>query len=519
MDTYDVVIIGYGPVGQTLALALGRRGHRVAVLERHPELYGRARAGHLDDEIMRVFQGLGVAEDLEPLMSPVHRYELVDADWQVLQQIDAGVARSGWHNSYLFYQPDLEDVLHKAVEALPGVEVYQGREVTAITQHADHVEVTARDTRSGATERFQARYLVGADGARSFVRRAAGITSSDLRYPPATYLVIDIKHRDPGVSIPRMGELRQVLDPARPRHASRWNGSEHSRTEFMILPDERVEELESADQCWKLLERYWGVTRESGELVRHALYTFETKLADRWRTGRVLLAGDAAHVMPPFLGQGMCSGLRDAANLSWRLDLILRNRADDGLLDDYQSERRPHVRGIIEASAAIAEQCTITDPEAARIRDAALAAAPESHTFDRTLPAGTLAAGTPNAGELFVQGRVHHGGVSTRLDDVLGEGWRILTRHPIPGGLIDARARAIIDALEVTLAHVTRGRVPGALLDIDATYDQWFTATGNELVVERPDHYVFGAGRITDLPDLLAELGSRSHLRGEPACA
>ena len=512
MELYDVVIVGYGPVGQALALALGRRGHRVAVLERHPELYGRARAGHIDGEIMRMFQGLGVAEDLEPLMSPVHGYEMVDADWRVLRRIEAGAPSTGWQHSYLFYQPDLEDVLHKAVEEMPSVRVHQTREVTAITQHADRVEVTARETRSGATEAFSARYLVGADGARSFVRRAAGITSSDLGFAPTSYLVVDIKHRDPGVAIPRMGELRQVLDPARPRHASRWNGSEHSRTEFMILPGESLAELESTDRCWELLEQHWGLARDSGELVRHAVHTFETTLADDWRRDRILLAGDAAHVMPPFLGQGLCSGLRDVANLDWRLDLVLRGRAEHTLLDDYQTERRPHARGIIQASAQIAEQCTILDPEAARRRDAELAAAPEPHSFDRDLVAGTLATGTPNAGELYIQGRVHDGGRSARLDDVLGDGWRVLTRHPIPTELIDARMRTALDALDVTLAHVTRGRVPGALLDIDASYDQWFTQTGNEVAVERPDHYLFGAGQIADLPALLAALGRRTHV-------
>jgi len=508
---YDVVIVGYGPVGQALALALGRRGHRVAVLERHPGLYGRARAGHIDGEIMRLFQGLGVAEDLEPLLSPVHNYELVDADWRVLRRIDAGAPATGWQNDYLFYQPDLEDVLHKAVEELPSVRVHQSREVTAITQHPDHVEVTARESPSGATETFSARYLVGADGARSFVRGAAAITSSDLGLAPTSYLVIDIKHRDPGVSIPRMGELRQVLDPTRPRHASRWNGSEHSRTEFMILPGESFEELESTDRCWQLLERYWGVSRDSGELVRHAVYTFETTLADHWRRDRILLAGDAAHVMPPFLGQGLCSGLRDVANLTWRLDLVLRQRAKPELLDDYQTERHPHAKRLIQASAQIAEQCTILDPEAALARNTELAAEQQPHSVERNLLSGTLAAATPNAGELFIQGRVHHGGRNTRLDDLLGNGWRILTRHPIPDELIDPSGRAVLDALDITLAHVTRGRVPGALLDIDATYDQWFTHTGNEIAIERPDHYLYGAGQTTDLPALLTNLARQTH--------
>lgn len=145
-------------------------------------------------------------------------------------------------------------------------------------------------------------------------------TASDLGLEPTNFLVIDIKHRDASASIPRMGELRQVLDPRRPPHASRWNGPLHSRTEFMLLPGESPEEMSTPERCWDLLQRYWDIDPNSGELVRHAVYTVETKLADDWRSGRVFLAGDAAHIMPPFLGQGLCSGLRDVANLTWRLD-------------------------------------------------------------------------------------------------------------------------------------------------------------------------------------------------------
>ena len=510
MDAYDVAIVGYGPVGQALSLALGRLGYGVAVFERHHHLYGQPRAGHIDAEIMRVFQNLGIAPELEPLISPVHRYEMVSAEWEVLQSINAGIANLGWQSNYLFYQPDIEDILNRANRALPNVSVRQGCEVTTIAPEADHVTITVTDRSSGATEQHRARYVIGADGARSFVREAMNITTSDLGLAPTDFLVIDIKHRDASTPIPRMGELRQVLDPLRPRHASRWNGPLHSRTEFMLLPGETPEQMSTTERCWDLLQRYWDIDRDSGELIRHAVYTFETKLADTWRRGRVFLVGDAAHIMPPFLGQGMCSGLRDIANLAWRLDLVMRGRCAEELLDDYEVERRPHVKGIIEGSARIAEECTVIDPEAARWRDDALRGRPAAHSFKRELTAGTVHAGPPRGGELFVQGRVHANGRVALLDDVLGHGWRLLSHRPIPVGTLDAAARSVLDALEVHVAPVSRGRVPGGLLDLDAAYDEWFFKTDTQFAIERPDHYLYAAGSLADLSAVVNDLGRQT---------
>ena len=516
MEAYDVAIVGYGPVGQALALALGRRGYRVAVFERHKALYGQARAGHIDGEVMRIFQGLGIAAELEPLISPVNRYEMVSADWEVLQRINAGIATAGWRNNYLFYQPDVEDILNRAILALPTVTVRQGCEVTSIACEDGAVAMSTVDRTSGGVEEHVARYLVGADGARSFVRESMDFTTTDLGLAPINFLVVDIKHHDPAVSIPRMGELRQVLDPKRPRHASRWNGPRHSRTEFMLLPGESPDEMSTPERCWNLLKQYWDIDRNSGELVRHAVYTFETKLADRWRRGPIFLAGDAAHIMPPFLGQGLCSGLRDVVNLAWRLDLVLRARCGEELLDAYETERRPHVKGIIEGSALIAEECNVVDPEAARWRDDALRGRPAAHSFERNIIAGTLHSGSPQAGQPFLQGRVHDNGRTALLDDILGSGWRLLSHRPIPDGALDSAARRVLAALDVNVAQISRGRVPGGLLDIDATYDQWFFNTGMEFAVERPDHYVFGAGSFAQLSDILGDLGAQTSVRPTP---
>ena len=516
MEPYDVAIVGYGPVGQALALALGRRGYRVAVFERHKALYGQARAGHIDGEVMRIFQGLGIAEELEPLISPVHRYEMVSAQWEVLQRINAGISTAGWQNNYLFYQPDIEDILNRSIRALPSVTVRQGCEVTAVALERDTVSITTVDRMSGTSEEYRARYLVGADGARSFVREAMNFTTTDLGLAPINFLVVDIKHHDPSVAIPRMGELRQVLDPQRPRHASRWNGPLHSRTEFMLLPGEAPEDMSTTERCWDLLRQYWDMDPDSGELVRHAVYTFETKLADQWRRERVFLAGDAAHIMPPFLGQGLCSGLRDIVNLAWRLDLVLRGRCGDELFDDYQTERRPQVKDIIEKSALIAEECNVVDPEAARWRDDALRGRPAAHSFERRLVDGTLHRLSPQAGQPYIQGRVHKNGRTARLDDMLGEGWRLITHRPIPDGALDSVARIVLDALDVRVALISRGRLAEGLLDIDATYDEWFFNTGTEIALERPDHYLFGAGTFAQLADMLHDLGNQTHAQSQP---
>ncbi len=510
MEPYDVAIVGYGPVGQSLALALGRRGYRVVVFERHKALYGQARAGHIDGEVMRIFQGLGVAGELEPLISPVNRYEMVGANWEVLQRINAGIATAGWRNNYLFYQPDVEDILDRAIRALPVVTVRQGCEVTAIATEDASVSISTVDRTSGSLEHHIARYLVGADGARSLVREAMNFTTTDLGLAPINFLVVDIKQHDPTASIPRMGELRQVLDPKRPRHASRWNGPLHSRTEFMLLPGETPEEMSTPERCWELLKQYWDIDADSGELVRHAVYTFETKLADQWRRGPVFLAGDAAHIMPPFLGQGMCSGLRDVVNLAWRLDLVLRGQCRENVLEAYETERRPHVKGIIEGSAVIAEECNVLDPEAARWRDDALRARPADHSFERRLIAGTLSSASPLAGQPFLQGRVHDDGRTALLDDILGHGWRLITQRQIPDDALDAGARRVLDALDAKVVLISRGRVPGGYLDLDATYDQWFYATGMQFALERPDHYLFGAGSFAQLAEMLDDLGRQT---------
>src|SRR5215510_4699449 len=263
----------------------------------------------------------------------------------------------------MFNQPALEALLARRAAEL-GVDVRRGVEVTAVDQGEGHVVVTGGDSST-----VTARYAVGCDGANSVVRRLADLPVEDLGFF-YDWLIVDVILDEPRVFDPIN---LQICDPARPTTAVS-GGPGRRRWEFMRLPHEPLDELGDETRAWELLAP-WDVHPGNARLERHAVYTFNARYARRWRAGRLLLAGDAAHLMPPFAGQGMCSGLRDAANLAWKLDLVLAGRAPDSVLDTYHSERVPHVRAMIEFSMALGRVICVADPAEAAARDAAMTAA------------------------------------------------------------------------------------------------------------------------------------------------
>jgi 2-polyprenyl-6-methoxyphenol hydroxylase-like FAD-dependent oxidoreductase len=514
VESYDVVQVGYGPVGQTMAALLGQQGHRVAVFERHRSLSGLPRAGHVDHEIMRIFQSIDVADRIESRAWPMTGYDILDAQGEILQALDwnhAGV--SGWHSDYLFYQPDVEEALDARVRSHASVAVHMGTQVTAVMQRDDEVGLIVEDRDSGVPRSVTASFVIGADGANSVVREASGIDWEDLGFN-ADWLVIDVRPHDTAMQID-MPAAGQICDPARPVSLFRWLGREHCRWEFMLLPGEDPAQIATAESVWRLLAP-WGLTPDNTDLVRHAVYTFRSRLAKEYVKGRTVLVGDAAHLMPPFMGQGMCSGIRDAKTLAWRLDLILRGRAGIGLLDGYASERRPHAEALIRASIGLGQVVCTLDPEVAAQRDAMFRAdeAPPPEPFPG-LVAGALHRDErgelkPPAGALTPQGVVRIGADAGRFDDIVGSGWRVIINDQHAISSLGDRHRTVLAALAAVVVQV--GDVPGdgVAVDVDGTYRRWLGALDATAVVVRPDFYAFGAAATPhELATLIDDLGTQ----------
>jgi 3-(3-hydroxy-phenyl)propionate hydroxylase len=480
---FDVAIIGCGPVGAFAANLLGKAGVSVLVIEQEAHPYPLPRAVHLDHEMMRLFQSAGVIDRVAPDMRDTEGHLHVGADHGVIRYMGTvGRARPfSWSNDYFFYQPELEDHLRDALADYANVTVQLGVAFEGLEQGEGAVTLRLSGGRSE-----QARYVIACDGARSAVRKALDIRLDDLDFEEP-WLVVDAEVdgpvRFPDLwGVPEAANLQKLsvmmCDPKRPATIVPGRGN-HRRWEFMLLPGEDDRAMMEPQSVAALVEPYLsGVPHK---VVRAATYRFHGLIAERWRQGGVFLAGDAAHQTPPFFGQGMCHGLRDAANLAWKLDLVLKGQAPDALLDSYQPERDPHVRAVISAAVGAGRYICMLDPEAAAERDAKMreAAKGAQHgTAADLIPAiatGIVATGTPGAGERFIQPRVG----DRLLDDVTGGGWRLFTSAPAEGGDI-----AVIDI---------------ATLDDQGAIAAWLADRNADAVLIRPDHYVFGTGKASDL--------------------
>ena len=468
----EVVIVGYGPVGNTLAILLGQLGHSVVVLERRPGAYSLPRAVHFDHEVGRVLQSCGIGTELRRITEPVDIYEWRSGTGTTLLRFGrTGHSSSGWPLSSMFSQPALENLLDRRARSIPGVEIRRGTEVTGLEQTSKDVTL-----RTAAHGEVRARYVVGCDGAGSIVRELLSVPVCDLGFF-YDWLVADVILTEPRVFDP---PNLQICDPARPATVVS-GGPGRRRWEFMRLPDETLSELSEEARAWELLAG-WGVHPGNARLERHAMYTFRARYAQRWRAGRVLLAGDAAHLMPPFAGQGMCAGIRDVANLAWKLDLVLGNRAAQALLDSYEQERLPSARAAIEFSIELGKVICVLDPAEAAARDEAMSAAVGPEPIEApALPgieAGIIHASSPAAGHLFVQGAVD----GRLFDDVHGAGWRLVSADPLAAP-IDPEVSAWFES------------IGGKLVGLDCCDEagrSWFQAHSAAYALQRPDFHLYG---------------------------
>ena len=473
---HDVVVVGFGPVGTVLSGLLAARGLDVLAVDRETEIYPLPRAAHFDHEIMRVFQELGCADEVAPATIVNPGMDFLTADREVLLRMrPAPTTPSGWPASILFHQPGLELPMREAALAR-GTATRLGVGVASVRDLGDMVEVSLDDG-SAVT----ASYLVGCDGARSGVRKQLGIAMHDLRFEEP-WLVLDLVLHE-GTEPPSPVTL-QVCDAARP-HTLVPMPSPRFRFEFMLLEGETAEEISRPERVDELLATWMDPSTATVE--RSAVYTFHGLVAQQWRAGRILLAGDAAHMMPPFLGQGMCSGIRDAANLAWKLHAVLRGGAPDALLDTYQQEREPHVRAIVESAVGFGRLICTTDAALAAARDRDMLAARAAGGGDVSgstapaIPDGPLVrAGGLQAPQPVVDG--------TRLDDLVGAGFAVVARNA--GRLTGTAADWWRAHGAVMLSADVHPEVAAVLDDADA-----------DVVVIRPDRYVLMAGATLELPD------------------
>lgn len=532
-EDYDVVVVGYGPVGQLLSLLLSRAGHRVAVLERRSDFYPMPRAVHFDHEVARILQGVGLRPDSSPAIEPYDdMYVWRNADRKTLLDVDwSGVGPNGWHTANFFTQPVLELEVDRLVQAQPTVSVQRGWDVVAIEEDSSqHVTIVAGRTgdEQGTDTRctLTARYVIGADGANSIVRGAIGSSLHDLGFF-FDWLIVDLVLNEPRTFSP---PAWQLADPARPTTIVP-GGPGRRRWEFMRLPHETTTELNSTDRAWELLAS-WDVRPDNATLERHVVYTFQARWADVWRRDRLLIAGDAAHLMPPFAGQGMCAGLRDAMNIAWKLDRVLRGVSPDSLLDTYTPERVPHLRGFIDFSMELGRVICLTDPAAAAERDRQMMAAladPASMPAPPPAPRlgpGLLDAHSSAAGLMSIQAPVTGATRTGLLDDALGGGACLLLADAYLLTLIEQCQDQLtqVELSVVALASGVSGAGEGTVIDTTGAYTAWLHELNAEAVIIRPDFAVYGtAESADDVIDLVRRyhqaLTGRGNLRPAPSIA
>lgn len=518
---HDVIQVGYGPVSECLALMLGRQGRSVAICERWQKRYPLPRAVCIDHELYRVLSANGMGPVMPKVTHSGPRYQWFNADWRELLVIDfSAPSISGGPEVHFVHQPTLEEALDEAVTQLPTVDRHLGWEVVGVRQDEQLAHVDVSDIQTGEKKTISARYVIGCDGANSIVREAIGGGREDRGFE-ADWLVIDVLLKK-GVTIEQLGipAAGQYCNPTRPTTivpAGVREGRIFRRWEFMRLPGERPEDLEPEERVWELLRPWAGP--EQVELVRHKIYNFRSLIAERWRHGRLLIAGDAAHVMPPFMGQGMCSGLRDAWNLAWKLGLILDGKATDSLLDTYQRERQPHVSQITNISIYLGKIICMPDPEEAAARDAAFlgGSAPPPPPFpqmtDGLLHRDRDGKLTDGAGLLAPHVDVLADGERRRLDEVARVGeFSIISRGFDPVEKIEPR---LLHALAVVgTSYVGLGSTDGSrgVEDLDGRLEAFLDQHGWAAVIVRPDFYVYGgAADATALENLVRDL--LTHLR------
>ena len=501
-----MIVVGFGPVGAIATALLGQAGRRVLAVERTTEMFAKPRAIAIDHEILRTLQNIGVAEAVLPHVAPFPPSEHYGVDGQLIRRVDMAAPPYplGYVPSMVFTQPPVEAALRAHAASFPSVELRLGVECVSLHEESGGVTVRMHPL-GGEAYDVTARSVIACDGASSTVRQLLGIRFEDLVFDEP-WLVIDMRVNASGLAkLPKTAA--QYCEPTRP--ATFIVGpADHRRWEIMLLPGEDPRAMETEASVWRLLSRW--LTPEDGTLWRANSYRFHALVAEGWRDGRVFLAGDAAHQQPPFIGQGMCQGIRDVTNLVWKLNAVDAGHAAERLLDSYEAERKQHVQTLTSRIKHIGHAICERDPVAARARDAALIASGggEAPTVTRQdivppLVTGLLADGAhPARGTLFPQPWLRTAAGERRMDEAAGVGWRVVW---------DGRQGSAADTPGLPSIAVGGAGLP----ETEGVLAAWFDRYACAAAIVRPDHYVYGVALTADeVLSMLAEL--QRHLTAAP---
>ena len=349
MKHYDVIIVGLGPTGGTLANLLALNGFSILILEREKNLYALPRAVHFDDEIMRVFQTIGITKKFLKNTIINKGTKFVNSEGKVLLDWPRpkSITENGWYPSYRFHQPDLERNLRYRLKTFKKVKLMQNTEVIKIKNNKNSVDLYFK--RKNKIQKVSSQYVVGCDGARSTTREQMGSVLDNLGFTQK-WAVVDLILKKNKNKLP--DRTIQYSNSERPATYCR-NVGKRRRWEFAIQDNENEKEILSDQYIWNFLKP-WLKPKEA-YLERKAIYIFQSAIASKWRKGRIFIAGDAAHLMPPFMGQGMCAGIRDASNLAWKISWCINNKHDEKFLDTYQTERFSNAKEYIETTMRMGE--------------------------------------------------------------------------------------------------------------------------------------------------------------------
>ncbi|MBA83119.1 bifunctional 3-(3-hydroxy-phenyl)propionate/3-hydroxycinnamic acid hydroxylase MhpA [Thalassobius sp. S69A] len=534
----DVAIVGAGPVGTLLAILLGQRGKKVTLIERWTTHYGLPRAVTYDHEIARIFATLGIdSENDDAISFHDELYYWKNRDGQNLSIVDwQSQSASGWRVRYWFNQPLMEKRLLAIAATLPDITILRGWEGVGLEQDSEGVTLSLKQNpeeygSNGEHKVIRAKFCAGTDGANSFVRESLGIENEDKGYF-FDWLILDmIPNFDyVAASAPDPAQW-QLCDPKRPTTIVPGGpgpdpkGPARRRWEYMLLPGENIDEMQKPEKAWELLAP-WGITPENSELERSAVYRFQARWAKQWNKGRCMIGGDAAHLMPPFAGEGMCAGVRDAVGMAWRLNGVLEGKYGLDVLDSYTTERKEHAKHYINFSQELGQIICIADEQEAAERDARMIAelaernnAPVPTDICQ-LGQGAWCADSAHAGELAVQGVVEANGKRDRFDQAVGQGWVLLGYEADPAQAITEEQRAQLAALDGMTVQICAPGGACDVVDAQGTFKAWLDEIDAKYVLIRPDFYVAVTANSPEaLQTRFAKVMKELHLTGAPALA